>query len=372
MHPVVRRGRRWHFCALAVLATVTVLTPRIALPAPTKLLVFGAKPNATVEIRKNTNLVATVPSTPLGTVAADADGISGDRFEILGPETAPPVPPLFTSLATNTPGCATAAWLPSGDPTVIGYRVSFGTLSVAGGDAAVYGQSVDVGASTLHTECALLPARYYFAVQTRNADGGLSTYSGERSVVIQSLAVLFASFDAAVSEEGVRLAWRVEADEVVLGYRVYRSEGTAPEVRLTPSLLGVSTNSFMDVEARAGRSYTYFVTAVKENGDEVRSVAASVTTAALALALGQNYPNPFNPSTKIPFTLESTGQVVVRVFDVRGAQVATLFDGTLGEGRHSLAWSGRGDDGRPVASGLYFYSLTAGQRTLSRKMLLMK
>ncbi len=372
MHHVVRRGRRRRFYALAVFATATVLVRGVASAAPVKVLVFGAKPTTTVDVRKNDVVVATLTSTPLGTIAADADAVSGDRFDILGPDLAPPTPPLFASLATAAAGCATAAWLPSGDPTVVGYVVSFGRQSVAGGDAPRYEQSVEVGPATLHTECALFPSTYYFAVQARNSDGVMSAYSSERSVVIQTLAVLFASFDAVAAEDGVRLSWRVDADEVVQGYRVYRSEGASPEVLLNDALVDASAGAYLDARVRAATSYTYFVTAVKENGDEVRSTSASVTTPALAVALGQNFPNPFNPSTEIPFVTESAGRVVVRVFDVRGAHVATLFDGVLAEGRHSVAWSGRDDAGRPVASGLYLYTLASGKRTLSRKMVLLK
>jgi hypothetical protein len=336
------------------------------------VLVFGARPNATIEVRKNSTLVITTMSSPLGAISTGTDAVSGDRFDILGPDLAAPVPPLFTSLSANASGCATAAWSPSGDPTVVGYVVSFGQQSVANGDAARYEQSAEVGPSTLYTECTLLPSTYYFAVQARNADGVMSAYSNERSVTLQTLAVTFSMFEAVVAEDGVRLSWRVETDEVVQGYRVHRSEGASTEVQLNASLLEPSASEFLDRDARAGRSYTYVVTAVKENGNEVRSTSAPVTTPALALTLGQNYPNPFNPSTKIPFTVETAGRVVVRVFDVRGAQVATIFDGVLGEGRHTLEWSGRDDAGRPVASGLYLYALTTGKRTLSRKMLLVK
>jgi hypothetical protein len=370
MHRLVLRGRGRHLAAFAALSTSFVLVDT-ALAAPTRVYVFGAKPNATFEIRKNSNFVAAVTSTPLGTVPADADAISGDRIEATSPDLAPPVPPLFASLATNDAGCATAAWLPSGDPSVMGYVVSFGTQSVAGGQAPAYEQSVDAGTSTLHTECSLPPGTYYFAVQARNA-GGLSAYSGERSVVIQTLAVLFSAFDATASEDGVRLSWRVEADEVIEGYRVYRSEGEGVEVRLTNPPLEPSASWYVDASARAGASYTYFVAAIKENGDEVRSVSASVTTPAISLALGQNYPNPFNPTTKIPFTLESEGRVLIRVFDVRGALVATVHDAVLAQGRHSVEWSGRDDTGRPVASGLYLYTLTTGKRTMSKKMVLVK
>lgn len=371
MHRAALRGRRGRFAAFAALVSALVIYSAPSA-ASTKIMVFGAKPNAVVEVYKNSTLMMTTTLSPLGSLFVNLDAAAGDRLDLAGPDTQPPVPPLFASLESNAPACATASWFPSGDPTVVGHVLSFGTASVANGAAPRYDRSVEVGAVSLYTECMLAPATYYFAVQARNADGAMSAYSTERSVAIQTVAVLISMFEASVAVDGVRLAWRVEADEIVAGYRVYRSESNSPEFRLTDDLLPSTASSFVDDGARSATSYTYVLAAVKESGDEVRSAPASVTTPALDLALGQNYPNPFNPSTQIPFTLEAAGRVIVRVFDVRGASVATVYDGTLGEGRHSVEWSGHDDNGQPVASGIYLYSLTTAKRTMSRKMVMVK
>jgi hypothetical protein len=89
-------------------------------------------------------------------------------------------------------------------------------------------------------------------------------------------------------------------------------------------------------------------------------------------ALGQNIPNPFNPTTQIPFTLAQAGEVSVRIYDVRGALVATPHSGELGAGVHSVNWDGRDNSGRPVASGMYVYTLTAGGNRFKKKMMLLK
>jgi len=107
-------------------------------------------------------------------------------------------------------------------------------------------------------------------------------------------------------------------------------------------------------------------------GNEVLAGAGAGVSVEADTELSQNYPNPFNPRTSIPFTLARAGRVLLRVFDARGAHVATLFDGSLREGRHSLEWMGRNDQGQPVASGMYFYTLTTNGQTLSRKMLVLK
>jgi len=86
----------------------------------------------------------------------------------------------------------------------------------------------------------------------------------------------------------------------------------------------------------------------------------------------QNMPNPFNPKTTIAFTLPETGDVSLEVFDVAGRKVATLLDGQLDAGPHRVEWNGVSDSGERVASGVYFYRLTAGGEKISKKMVLLK
>jgi hypothetical protein len=101
-----------------------------------------------------------------------------------------------------------------------------------------------------------------------------------------------------------------------------------------------------------------------------------------AFALGQNYPNPFNPVTTIAFEIPDDAgvgvagrggrHVVLDIFDVRGRRVRRLVDAALDPGRHEIAWDGRDGRGDPVPSGVYIYSLRAGDRSAARKMILLK
>ena len=94
-------------------------------------------------------------------------------------------------------------------------------------------------------------------------------------------------------------------------------------------------------------------------------------------ALLPNYPNPFNPETWIPYHLSKETEVTLTIYDVSGIAVRAL---TLGhqaagvyESRARAAyWDGRNQIGEPVASGLYFYTLTAGEFTATRKLLIIK
>ncbi len=88
--------------------------------------------------------------------------------------------------------------------------------------------------------------------------------------------------------------------------------------------------------------------------------------------LYSNYPNPFNPTTQIPFQLAKSGIVSLQVFTITGQRVATVFNGKLPAGRHTMNWNGMDKSGNMVASGIYFYRLTAGNESRTRKMILVR
>ncbi len=83
--------------------------------------------------------------------------------------------------------------------------------------------------------------------------------------------------------------------------------------------------------------------------------------------LAQNYPNPFNPSTTIRYSVPIRSEVVLKVFGILGNEIVTLIDEEKSAGTYEVTWN----DPR-LASGVYFYRLTAGQYTQTRKMVLMK
>ena len=90
-----------------------------------------------------------------------------------------------------------------------------------------------------------------------------------------------------------------------------------------------------------------------------------------------NYPNPFNPETWIPYQLSKTAEVTVRIYTVNGILVRTLHLGHQPTGLYhqrsrAAYWDGKNEIGEPVASGVYFYTLTAGEFTATRKMLIRK
>ena len=89
-------------------------------------------------------------------------------------------------------------------------------------------------------------------------------------------------------------------------------------------------------------------------------------------ALNQNYPNPFNPTTNISYQLQNNSSVSLVIYDVLGRKIKTLVSEQQSPGYYSVMWNGRNEMGIKVNSGVYVYTLKAGQLLESRKMLLMK
>ena len=98
-------------------------------------------------------------------------------------------------------------------------------------------------------------------------------------------------------------------------------------------------------------------------------------------SLRQNYPNPFNPSTTIPFQVPApqtvagragTVPVEVEIFNILGQNVRTLTTGDQSPGYYRAVWDGRDNQGRALSTGIYFYSLRAGEMQQVRRMTLVK
>ena len=95
-----------------------------------------------------------------------------------------------------------------------------------------------------------------------------------------------------------------------------------------------------------------------------------------ANGLLQNYPNPFNPETWIPYQLAQDGEVTISIYNVGGQLMRTLSLGKKRAGlyldkRQAAQWDGLDSIGQSVASGLYFYTIAAGDYTATRKMIIL-
>jgi hypothetical protein len=105
---------------------------------------------------------------------------------------------------------------------------------------------------------------------------------------------------------------------------------------------------------------------------EFTSLRRTGATLPTNFSLKQNFPNPFNPATLIEFSVPQTQHVTLEIFNVLGEHVTTLVNRYLTTGNYSVTWNGDDSKGNVVTSGVYFYRLSAGEFSQTRKMMMVK
>jgi len=128
----------------------------------------------------------------------------------------------------------------------------------------------------------------------------------------------------------------------------------------------------IDTTCEPGSVCRYRIDVKDEDGTRTILVTGKLKAEAPELALDQNFPNPFNPSTTISFSLPKTSHLVLDVYDAQGCRIKRLVDSVKESGRHSVQWNGHNDNEGFVSSGVYFYKLTAGKKSITKKMILMR
>ncbi len=117
----------------------------------------------------------------------------------------------------------------------------------------------------------------------------------------------------------------------------------------------------------SGYTGTVAVTNTQVYTENIMGVPSNTGEVPDKYSLSQNYPNPFNPATTIDFNLPNSGLVNLNVYDVLGRKVAVLMSGYMTAGSHTAHF-----DASSLSSGVYFYTLTSGEFTNTKKMLLVK
>ena len=200
---------------------------------------------------------------------------------------------------------------------------------------------------------------------------------------IRSLSVEY--HDGTHALNGVDLTWRATGQSHVRGYAIERKRTLPPSADSlwktldTVAATGVTadtvTYTFRDSIGTGGR-VVYRVRALGARGQSALTAELPIVLSATdsrepviptQFDLCQNYPNPFNPSTTIRFDLPVRSPVTVTVFSMIGQRIAVLVDGELPAGRHEVRF-----DAASLPSGVYLYSMRAGDFVQHRKLMLVK
>lgn len=127
-------------------------------------------------------------------------------------------------------------------------------------------------------------------------------------------------------------------------------------------------------DALGSGRYDVWLLKLDGNGNcpDVVDIVEARTKYPAGFLLSHNFPNPFNPATTIAFHLPETADISLKIFDIKGELVKSLFTGKQHAGDHVIQWDGRDEKGSLAAGGLYFYQLRANRFIQSKKMVLIR
>lgn len=201
------------------------------------------------------------------------------------------------------------------------------------------------------------------------------------NITDHSVPVTLSSFTATGRKDAIEISWTSQTEVNALAYHLYRGNGEhgqfAEIARLDAAGNSETPQSYHYVDTDVVSSRTYYYQLADEDyegnlryhGTVFASAGSSVPG---AYALMPNYPNPFNPSTTIGYQTPRDGQVTLTVYNVLGQEIRTLVDAHQAAGSYTVMWDSKDAGGRDLTSGIYFYTLKAGDYTETRKMVLMR
>ena len=152
----------------------------------------------------------------------------------------------------------------------------------------------------------------------------------------------------------------------------YRYDPTSGQYQAVEAATGPPPVSELIVAATSTFQATLFQQTSYIVGNNSLTTSVEEIANPDAFELQQNYPNPFNPSTSIEYRVSSSGFVNLKVYDLLGREIAALVNENVAPGSYHVQWDGTDSGGHVVSSGVYLYRLTAGNRSLTGKMLMMK
>jgi len=183
--------------------------------------------------------------------------------------------------------------------------------------------------------------------------------------------VELASFSASVINNDVELNWTTASELNNLGFEVQKNIGgefyTISFVNGSGTTSETRNYSFIERGLEIGK-YSYRLKQIDFDGTyEYSSIVEVEVVTPAEYGLSQNYPNPFNPTTTIDYSIQWNGLVTLIVYDLLGTKVASLVNENKEAGKYSVTFNASN-----IPSGIYFYTLTSGNFTSTKKLILLK
>lgn len=203
-----------------------------------------------------------------------------------------------------------------------------------------------------------------------------------------TLPVELSSFTAQTWTNKIIIEWITKSEVNHLGWNIYRSENKAGHfIKINSNLIKAKAQAasyqYIDENIIPDQTYFYYLEDISISGERSKSTIITtgniqfLTLGQIKNALLQNFPNPFNPETWIPYELANPAKVEIRIYNLKGELIHTLNLGHKSAGfymskERAAHWDGRNEAGEQASSGVYFYQITSGDFTATRKMILMK
>jgi hypothetical protein len=174
-------------------------------------------------------------------------------------------------------------------------------------------------------------------------------------------------------EREIEARWNISSRRPLDRFIVLRdnTSRTAPTI-VAAGAIGSGQGVYVDRDVILGETYQYELIALSPTGVEYRAPLATATVPVFTNHLAQNGPNPFVLSTSIAYGVGERSNVAIAIYDVAGALVRRMDEGTRDAGKYVVEWDGRDNVGRVVGSGVYFYRLDGVRGVAPRKMVLLK
>ncbi len=187
------------------------------------------------------------------------------------------------------------------------------------------------------------------------------------------------SFTAMTVGEGVQLDWTTATETNNRGFEIERQAGISQQWNEIGFVEGKGTTtepqsySYTDNDVSTG-TYTYRLKQIDYDGTNNYSNEVTIAVGSMPTnyALSQNYPNPFNPTTAIQFQVPKTSLVTIKIYDLIGQEIKTLYNGQVQQGRYTVEWNGLNNNGIQMSSGTYIYRIVSNDFVQSMKMILMR